>query len=80
MKTIHLDWSDTDGVSFLLRTSGLWPFEVEEITNALIAAGYAKQTVSHFVSVVQPRPDGKERITAELEKIGYAVDHGDDTE
>lgn len=40
MKTVSLDWSDTEGVSFLLRTKGLWPFEVEEITMALEKAGY----------------------------------------
>jgi hypothetical protein len=77
MKTVYLDWSDTEGVSFLLRTSRLWPFEVEEITTAFVAAGYASWGVSHFVSTVQPRPDGKDMITAELEKIGYAVNHGD---
>lgn len=77
MKTVRLDWSDTEGVGFLLLTRGLWPFEAEEITMALEKAGYTAHAPDHFVSAEQPRPDGKERIAAELEKIGYGVDHGD---
>ncbi|MGH0214420.1 hypothetical protein NKY66_10950 [Sinorhizobium meliloti] len=77
MKTVHLDWSDTEGVGFLLRTKGFWNFEIEEITMALEKAGYTAHTPDHFVSAVQPRPDGRDRIADELEKIGYGVDHGD---
>ena len=37
----------------------------------------ARDILAHFVSAEQPRPDGRDRITDELEKIGYGVDHGD---
>lgn len=75
MKTVHLDWSDTEGVGFLLSANGFWAFELEEITMALVNAGYTAHTPEQFVSAKQPRPDGKERIATELEKIGYAVEH-----
>lgn len=35
-----------------------------------MALGYAAHTAGHFVSPVQPRPDGRGRIADELEKIG----------
>ncbi|MGO7266123.1 antitoxin VbhA family protein [Rhizobium johnstonii] len=75
MKPIYLDWSDAEGVSFNLRTSGLWPFEVQEISAAFVAAGYVGHGVSHFVSTTQPNPGGPHTITDALEAIGYKVEH-----
>ncbi|MBY3575428.1 hypothetical protein HFN65_31310 [Rhizobium laguerreae] len=75
MKPIYLDWSDAEGVSFNLRTSGLWPFEVQEISAAFLAAGYVGHGASHFVSTTQPNPGGPHAITDALEAIGYKVEH-----
>ncbi|CDZ36286.1 Hypothetical protein NGAL_HAMBI1145_32870 [Neorhizobium galegae bv. officinalis] len=75
MKPIYLDWSDAEGVSFNLRTSGLWPFEVQEISAAFLAAGYVGHGVSHFVSTTQPNPGGPQAITDALEAIRYKVEH-----
>ncbi|TBX74449.1 hypothetical protein E0I74_26815 [Rhizobium laguerreae] len=75
MKTIYLEWSDAEGVSFILRTSGLWPFEFQEIDAAFVAAGYVGHGASHFVSTTQPNPGGPHAITDALEAIGYKVEH-----
>lgn len=75
MKTIYLEWSDAEGVSFLLGTSGLWPFEFQEINAAFVAAGYVGHGASHFVSTMQPNPDGPHAISDALEAIGYKVEH-----
>ncbi|MGO6943424.1 hypothetical protein [Rhizobium johnstonii] len=75
MKTIYLEWSDAEGVSFILRTSGLWPFEFQEINAAFVAAGYVGHRASHFVSTTQPNPGGPHAITDALEAIGYKVEH-----
>ncbi|TBB32439.1 hypothetical protein [Rhizobium ruizarguesonis] len=75
MKTIYLEWSDAEGVSFILRTSGLWPFEFQEINAAFVAAGYVGHGASHFVSTTQPNPGGPHAITDALEAIGYKVEH-----
>ncbi|TAW06649.1 hypothetical protein ELI25_29755 (plasmid) [Rhizobium ruizarguesonis] len=75
MKTIYLEWSDAEGVSFNLRTSGLWPFEVQEISAAFVAAGYVGHGVSHFVSSTQPNPGGPQKITDGFLAIGYRVEH-----
>lgn len=80
MKTVHLDWSDNEGVSFLLRTAGLWPFEAEEISAVFVAAGYADvgNAHQHFVSAEQPRPDGLQEIADALEAVGYRAEHHGD--
>ena len=76
MKTVYLEWSDNEGIGFLLPTIGFRTSEIGEIGRAFAKAGYTARTSDHFVSALQPRPDGRERIAKELETIGYGVQHG----